>query len=268
MIVYNMSREAVELAGKAGATGDNEARVLDTFNIITDKGEQSVGQWLANDGFWESWITSWMTSNIKPGFTCVDVGANYGYYTRIMEILATNTGKVFAFEANPALAEGITNSVMKYPVQNGAVVNLYPVAVSDTKGIVTLNIPPKYLGGSSIVWGRQDLPSDLPEHLWTESIEVESDTLDSLLKYVKHIDLIKIDIEGAEPLAWAGMQEILERTDTIIMEIGTYLPREFIDELYSRYDIYIVENDGSDRKILRQEFNTLTDLIMGVLRKK
>ena len=48
----------------------------------------------------------------------------------------------------------------------------------------------------------------------------ETITLDTALKGESRIDLIKIDIEGAEDLAWDGMQEIIDKNDdiTIIME--------------------------------------------------
>lgn len=268
MIKQNMSRDEVEQSGRSGATKSDIAKVLNSFYIKTDKDEQSVGQWLANDGFWESWITSWMTKNIRPGYVCLDIGANYGYYTRIMETLSTSTGSVFAVEANPELCRTIKESISEYPIENSATVNICNVAVSDSKGMVTLNIPPKYIGGSSIVWGKQDLPSDLEESLWTDKIEIESDTIDNLFSHVDHINLIKIDIEGAEPLAWSGMQETIKKTDIIIMEIGNYLPSSFIDELYNLYEISIVEGDGFDRIISRDEFNKLDDLIMGVLRKR
>jgi len=267
MIRQDMSKDDIERIGIAGATKDNLAKIINDVYLYTDKEEQSVGQWLANTGYWESWITSWMTKNIKPGFVCLDIGANYGYYTRIMERLSGPYGSVYAFEANKNLSNMISKSIVDYPIENGSPVTVFSVAVTDSKGTVTLNIPPKYLGGSSIVWGQQDLPSSIADEEWTGAQEVESDTVDHLLG-LDHIDIIKIDIEGAEPIAWKGMQKTLSKTDLIIIEIGKYLPAEFIDELYNNYSVSHVLVTGEEVPLPRHDFELLQDLTMGVLRKK
>lgn len=267
MIRQNMSKDQVEEAGRSGASKRDIARILNDVVLYTNKEEQSVGQWLSSTGYWESWITSWMTHNIKPGFVCLDIGANYGYYTRIMERLAESSGAVYAFEANKDLANMISKSIIDYPIDNGAPVTVFAVAVSDKKGTVTLNIPPKYIGGSSIVWGKQELPSTISEEEWTIHQEVDADTVDHLLG-LDHIDIIKIDIEGAEPIAWKGMERTLSKTDLIIIEIGKYLPSEFIDELYSKYDVSHVDITGAEVQLSREDFEKIKDLTMGVLRKK
>ncbi len=261
-----MSRADVESAGLQGATSENKAVVLNDFALYTDKSEQSVGQWISTQGYWEAWITSWMTKNIKPGFVCLDIGANYGYYTRIMERLSGPSGSVYAFEANKQLANMISKSTVDYPIDNGSPVTVFAVAVTDKRGTVTLNIPPKYLGGSSIVWESQELPSEILPEEWTIKQEVDADTVDHLIG-LDHIDLIKIDIEGAEPLAWKGMQKTLEVADTIVMEFGTYLPVWFIDEVFSKYQVKYINNSGDEELLPRSEFDKLTDLVMVVLRK-
>jgi FkbM family methyltransferase len=263
-----MTRDQIEFLGIKGATDSNDAKILNSFYLKIDKEELSVGQWLSIEGFWESWITSWITKNIKSGDVCVDVGSNYGYYTRIMEILAGKTGMVYAVEANKKLYDLFLISIDEYPIEDGADIKIHNLAISDSKGTVTLNIPPQYLGGSSIVWGKENLPSSIEDSLWTDSSEVESDTLDELLKDVDHINLIKIDIEGAEPLAWKGMSEVINKTDIIVIEVGEYSPSEFIDSLYESHDLSYINFDGEESKMTRDEFNNLTDLVMLVLRKK
>ena len=110
-----MSRSELEAIGSDAATREDIAKILDCFYLYTDKEEQSVGQWLAKHGYWESWITSWMTKNIKEGDICLDVGANYGYYTRVMEFLSGKNGLVYYIEANPELVELIDKSINDYP---------------------------------------------------------------------------------------------------------------------------------------------------------
>lgn len=263
-----MSREEVESTGISGATMLDLAKVLNSFYLYTDSKELSVGQWLSKHGFWESWITSWMTKNIKPGDVCLDIGANYGYYTRIMEALATDSGSVYAFEANKSLSDLISNSILDYPIENAAKVDVFNVAVSDSVGTVTLNIPPAYLGGSSIVWGKQTLPSDIENNLWTDSQEVSADTLDNMVGHLDRINLIKMDIEGAEYLAWLGMQRVLDKTDLIVIELGSYSDKELKDDIYEKYNVSYIDVDSSEKELLRSNLDSLDDLVMAVLRRK
>lgn len=268
MIKRGMTRQDVESLGISGATQQNLAKILNSFYLYTDSNELSVGQWLSSHGYWEAWITSWMSNNINPGDVCVDIGSNYGYYTRIMEMLATNTGQVFAFEANKSLCKLVVDSVLEYPIDNAAPINMYNIAVSDSVGTVTLHIPPTHLGGSSIVWGSHELPSEIENNLWTESVEVESNTIDNMLGYLNHINLIKIDIEGAEYLAWRGMQNTLDKTDLIVIELGSYSDNELKDDIYLKYNVTYIDADGTEKELLRSDLEKLDDLVMAVLRRK
>ena len=265
MINYNMSRQQVETSGRIGATRQDLARILDEFYLYTDKEEQSIGRWLSKDGFWESWVTSWMTKNIKAGMTCIDIGSNYGYYTRLMEYLAGKDGTVYSFEANPELNNKIVSAIKDYKIKNVADVKCYPLAVSDSKGFVTLSIPSTMIGGSTIVKGSQ-LPSEIAEELWDKEVNVESDMLDNLI--TGHVDLIKIDIEGSEPLAWKGMQNVLKNIDVVVIEVGPYSPVEFMDEIYKNYNVTYINSNGDEDIMDRDFFNGLDDLTMAVLRKK
>lgn len=262
-----MSRSEVEDLGFKGRTSSDVAKIIDDFYLITNKKEQSVGRWLSDTGFWESWITSWMTKNINPGDICVDIGANYGYYTRIMERLSGPDGQVCAIEANKELSDLISKSIEEYPIDGGSPVEIITVAVSDSKGFDILNIPEKFIGGSSLVYGKEELPSSIADYEWNKRIEVETDTLDNLLVHLDHINIMKIDIEGAEPMAWKGMTEVLNKTDVVVVECGSYSPVEFIDGLYGSYNVSIINNRGDEETISRNNFNKLTDLAMIVLRK-
>lgn len=252
----NMSREEVERYGLNGATKSNSAKILDSFYLYTDRTELSLGQWLSNTGYWESWITSWMTKIIKPGFRCIDIGANYGYYTRIMESLSGSNGYVYSVEANPKLCELLINSLSDYPMENGSKVKVINIAASDVLGLATLNVPTNLIGGATIV--HQNYVGEL--------IEVKSDLLDNYV--TGHIDLIKMDIEGAEPMAWRGMQRILQNTDVIVLEISADTPKKFIEEINEKYNLSVINTLGDEVTISLEFFNDLKDLVMVVLRKK
>lgn len=266
MLHSNMSRFLVEAAGQKGATKSNPARILDEFFIYTNPEERSIGRHLSNDGFWEAWVTSWITKNILEGDICIDIGSNYGYFTRILEVLCGSKGKVHAVEANPKLAELLMKSIKDYPIYDGAEVLMHNVAASNNKGKVTLSIPTNFIGGSSIVYGDMELPSDIPDSEWDDSVEVDCELIDSIIKEDR-VKLIKIDIEGAEPLAWEGMSEILQKTEIVIIEISIKSPKDFVDKLFNNWKVAVINNYGNEMAITRDEINKLEDLVMLVLRK-
>lgn len=266
MISQNMSRAEIESIGKNNATNLDKAKIIGDFYLYTDLNELSVGRWLSSTGYWESWVTSWFTKNIKPGYVCLDVGANYGYYTRIMEKLSGSSGIVHSIEANPHLIDLINKSIKEFPIVDGAKVILHSVAVSDKEGDVILKIPSKHLGGSSIVYYTHELPSNIPTEDWDVDISVKSNIIDNIIS--GHVDLIKLDIEGAEPLAWKGMKKILDNTDTIIVELGSYSPDDFLDEIYKSYNVWKVDFEGEEIPLSRTVLDQESDLIMAVLRRK
>lgn len=265
MIKHNMSKGEIESLGSSNSNNEDHALVLGSFYLHTDKDEQSVGQWLSKTGYWESWITSWMTKNIKPGNVCIDIGANYGYYTLLMQSLVGKDGGVYAFEANPELCDLVAKSISEAPEDYGQAV-LYNVAVWNEKTELELDIPSKYIGGATVMYGK-DLPPSIEDKLWDKRISVKADKIDNIIDPQK-IDLIKMDIEGAEPFAWDGMQDTLMNTDVVIIEIGNWSPQEFLDKIYDRWNVTYVTESGEEQPLFIDVIPHLPDLVMAVLRRK
>src|SRR5580704_6922794 len=103
------SREEVERIGRAGVASYESctegqpiivSRQLSSFWIASRPDDPGLSEHFKNDGFWEAWITLWISRNVAPGSVCVDAGANYGYFTFQ---LVQNGCMVLAYEANPEL---------------------------------------------------------------------------------------------------------------------------------------------------------------------
>ncbi len=140
----------------------------------------------------------------NPNTKVVDVGANYGYYTLEACTLMQEPESIIAVEPDDQVFSRLSSSV-KYSGFEDKVV-LANVAISDTDG------------------QKMALVSERSESALNKTVAhfsdgssrantVDSITLDSLLKQHyklnEHRFVIKIDIEGSEPLAFAGMHEIL-----------------------------------------------------------
>lgn len=129
---------------------------------------------------------------IRPGCTVLDIGANIGIYT----MLAAKRGaRVFAVEADPDNVEKLRHHVALNGFEDR--VTIFPVAVGREAGSITLFRDPANSGHSNVFEG-------------VDPVEVPLTTVDAL--DLPPIDVCKMDIEGNELAALAGMGRTLERS--------------------------------------------------------
>jgi FkbM family methyltransferase len=182
-------------------------RVLSRYLMYVDSQDMSLAPHLCLNGYWEPSVTYAFARSIQPGWNCIDVGANHGYFSVLMASLVGKTGKVLALEPNTHLVQLIQRTL----IVNGLTENIEvsSLAASDTNGKpVTLAVPRGQIGGASIA--RQ-------VGLGDDAIETETVTIDRLTEKWAHVDFIKIDTEGAEEAVWRGMRQTLQRNPHIII---------------------------------------------------
>lgn len=135
-----------------------------------------------------------------PGeWTFLDIGANFGSWTFP---LSRHFSRVLAAEPDPRCLDCLTRSKDALPAEN---VTLFGGAVSDTDGEVELAMDEMHTGDSRI-YAAVD-PG-------RKTVRVPMRTVDSLLEeqgLSPERLFIKIDIQGAEPLAVRGMRGTLSR---------------------------------------------------------
>jgi len=173
---------------------------LKEFKIYVRLDDWSVGLRIALQRGYETHVTNVMRPLLKPGMVVVDIGANVGYYALLAASRIGKSGSVHAFEPNEADCALLTMSLAANGFQN---VILHKVAVADFDGVVGYDT-----GGSNGAISRDDPNS--------RQFQVQAVKLDSLLPDEKRIDLLKMDIEGAEGLALAGMTQLIARHRPII----------------------------------------------------
>ena len=135
---------------------------------------------------------------LSPGMTFVDVGACYGVYTLVAAKLVGAIGRVIAFE--PATR---SYAVLQENIKLNGLANVRPyrVALSDRIGAASLHHHPDSSRNSL---GMRHGILSAPE-------EVETNTLDSIFgsDLPGRVDVMKLDVEGAEQLVFQGAREIL-----------------------------------------------------------
>lgn len=204
-------------------------------------------------GRYEIHVEQAILSCLRPGNTIIDIGANVGYHTMAMAGAHGRSCKIHAFEANPAITPLLRGSLFinEYSSFRGkGQVNLYPVAVSDKPGQLILESAPGHFGSGHLVTERAN--SDFGEE-YSQRAAVDSVRLDDILTSVPSVDFLHMDIEGAEPLAIAGAQKILERSPDVRI-LTEWSPsmmstladvNKYIDDLIAYgFQFWKVENPG------------------------
>lgn len=146
---------------------------------------------------------------VRPGMVVVDVGANIGYFSLLAARKVGSQGKVYAFEPHP---DNYALLVKNIQANNYTNIVALQKAVSNTSGTLRLF-------GSSTNHGRHSLEPSNVLNLVNE-VEVEAITLDEYLQQVvksQQVDLLKIDVEGAEQMVIEGGRAILEAAAPIIL---------------------------------------------------
>lgn len=225
-------------------------RVLGKYIFHADPDDVGITPHLCLDGFWESWTTIAIARLIEPGWHCVDVGANHGYFTLIMADAAESEGRVIAIEPIPKLADLVNLSLEVNGYNRRATVLRRAAAEADSKK-VCLVVPRNRAMDANLY--SDATPSD-------DVIEVETITLDRATEGWPRVDLVKIDAEGSEQAIWRGMRGIIERNRkvTIIMEArcSRYADaRAFVSQIQEAgFPLRYIDYDGSIKDVTERQF--------------
>lgn len=137
---------------------------------------------------------------IKPGMTIFDVGANEGVLTVVSGRATGPSGKVIAFEGSPRILEMLHKNLADNHASNCHIVNAY---ISENHNEV---MPIYYNTDSSVadsLIGTQGAQA---------GAQVRTIRLDTFIKETNLTpDLIKVDVEGAEPIVLESMSEVFSK---------------------------------------------------------
>ena len=180
---------------------------------------------------------------VKPGMVVFDIGAHVGYYTLLAARQIGDTGEVHAFEPEPSNFNLLAQNVEFNNYQNVECVNK---VVSNDTGSTELFL-------TSLDNGRYSIYNHgLPKK---RSVLTQSISLDDYVneKNLTKIDLIKVDVEGAETDVLNGAVKLLNNRNVrnVIIEFNPGLlqnagvsPREFLVKPSSwRFNISYIDED-------------------------
>jgi FkbM family methyltransferase len=193
--------------------GDHTLLIQTIFGhaMYLDGRDISLTPHLLRQGCWEPDVTRFFLRLVKPGMHIVEVGANVGYYTLLACSLVGPTGRVTAFEANPASVALTRRSLLVNGFRDRATIT--GMAIIDAPGAVVLHRLDQRQGDSSIFDFSDEQLAFAGDRV--TKLEVPATSLDAFFEKDDPIDLIRMDVEGAEPLVFDGMRHILERNPRI-----------------------------------------------------
>ena len=210
---------------------------IDGYRILLDTNDLHMSIHMIENRVWEPQIREILKCLLKQDGVYVDVGSNIGLHTVYAAgLLKNKNGRVYAIEPNI----DVYNILRKNVDINGFfdVVSMYNIGISDKNTKGNIYIYNGHAGGSGL---------GITDEFHTDYVqqEIEITTLDKLLEK-KHIDILKIDVEGFEANVLRGAVSVLEFNPdiTIIMEWNPKLIQKNTGEKSLEYIFELIRTHG------------------------
>ena len=206
---------------------------FDGFNMYLDNKDPGISYTLKGSKLFKKWhrepeFMDIMQSEVSPGDVAFDLGANIGYASLHLAKFVGNSGMVYAVEPSPRNFEILTESIKLNGWEDK--VQASSIGISDRSGAGQL-----YLAEAS------NLNSFKETKYSKHCIDIKVSSIDDFFKERRFPNFIKMDIEGAEVKALAGIDDILRHKNStikILMEIHPmyYEANEFSYQLKRMFD--------------------------------
>lgn len=177
------------------------------LEICLNREDWMLASSIARLGCWDLGGTKLFLKVLRRGDLVVDIGANIGWFTLLSSKIVGKEGIVISFEPNPSSFQYLKRSIEKNNLNQ---VRAFSEAISNFDGVSTLQMSPM---------PGQD---SLARNYGGQNISVQCRKLDTVAQDmdIAKIDLLKVDVEGAEPDVILGAKRLLDerRIKRIYME--------------------------------------------------
>jgi FkbM family methyltransferase len=174
-------------------TSDQHSEEIMKYSIQT--GVRKIGNWITSIGYLKQY-------RLKEGDIVIDCGACFGYFAIQAAKIVGEKGKVIAFEPDKRNFEIFKDNVASSKLNNCILVNK-ALFNKNTKIGISSNFEKSFI--------------ELGQGIFHKDDEVDAITLDCELASlgIKHIDFMKMDVEGAELEIIDGSKEALKNTSNL-----------------------------------------------------
>ena len=216
------------------------------FEMWLDLNDKLISEAIRATGTWEPHVTAVLRKELdkKTDAVLLDVGANMGWFT-LMAAGLPHCAKVIALEPNWGNLQLLYKSLTRNRFGN---VTVYPYAATEERSLVQLTSSSGDTGTgfTSPVNSETDLDITI----------VQGVKLDELLGDEPRIDIIKMDIDGNEPCAIAGMLGVIRKHRPVIMaeffpkglkQLAGVNPEEYLDTFTGLgYSYAVINMEGKE----------------------
>ena len=161
-----------------------------------------------------------------PGMTMLDIGAHVGYYSRRYAKILGENGRIFAFEPHPR-----TFATLQHNVKGLPQVTAVQLALAEQEGTAELHDYLMMSASGSLHYDESmvalqksqthdsDIAPRIGQTFAAQSFTVRTTPVDDFLatQNIDHVDLVKMDIEGAEIGALRGMRRTIANSPNMIL---------------------------------------------------
>jgi FkbM family methyltransferase len=178
------------------------------YRMLLDLSDWSQRKTYFLGRYYELGIQQLLNIILKPGDRFVDIGANFGMISLHAANLVTAQGIVESIEPNPDCVLKLRKTIELNSIDH---ITVYPIGLSNTSTTLNLNFSSQYTGTATLC--------NLADKIKSLQVNVEvGDNI--LLKNLRPIDAIKIDVEGFEFNVLKGLVTVLGNFKPIlIMEL-------------------------------------------------
>src|SRR5690242_3161382 len=178
-----------------GLFDDAQLELAPQFRMRLSETDEAHGE-IAFTGFYELALSRRLVEDARAGGLLVDVGANYGYFS-LLWLSARAGNHAVAVEASPRNHLPLRENISRNNCQ--ARVQIHELALGSAPGSARFSLGQEGQTG----WG-----GIVPEGGSAE-VSVPVDTLDRMIGANVTIDLLKIDVEGADSWVLHGAKRLL-----------------------------------------------------------
>lgn len=215
--------------------------------------EWGFAHFLSLNGHFEKGTEEVFCSLLRPGMNVLDLGANLGMFT----LHALSGGcNVYSFEPSPRIYRILNQNIKANGFAESGRVHTFEAAVSDRETTISFFVCEAMSGHSNMY---------STERTDDREIKVRTVVMDNFPDIPDKVDIVKIDIEGAEYAALQGMKKVIERNPGIRIFIefapenmnrAGVRPESLLD-LIKSYGFYYYMIDEASGKLMKTDRKTL-----------
>lgn len=204
--------------------------------------EDEWRDWQGKDYFYEQDLLYAFLHFVRPGDVVIDAGANVGFHSIFLSQLVGNNGAVFAYEPDPIHFKKLQANIELNKLTN---THAFQHALWSCKQSMDFW---SVKGGGYSSFAR--FVNFSPERIQN----MPAFALDDIISPSVPVRLIKLDCEGSEEQILLGADQVLRRTDCVIMEFNFGImpcfgstDRAIRDYMHERdFEMYVLRRDGSE----------------------